>query len=86
MTTYLHKTFRKQFKKLSIQDQTLVKERIRLFVVDQFHPRLRNHSLKGKYQGCSSIDIRPDLRAVYYLDNNDFAVFTTVGSHSQLYK
>lgn len=86
MITYLHKSFGKHYKKLSLRDQALVKERIQLFIKDQSHPKLRNHSLKGKYQGCNSIDIRPDLRAVYYLDNPDFAVFTAVGSHSQLYK
>lgn len=86
MRAQLHKHFRKQVKKLSLQEQQLVQERVELFVLDPYHLRLRNHPLKGKYLGYRSIDIRPDVRALYTVNDDDVAVFTFIGSHSQLYK
>ncbi len=52
---------------------------------DPFNARLRNHPLLGKYNGYRSIDIRPDLRAVYK-DYGDEAIFVALGTHSQLYR
>lgn len=86
MRAQLHKHFRKQVKKLSPQEQQLVQEKIELFVLDPYHSRLRNHPLKGKYLGYRSIDIRPDVRALYRVDEDEVAIFTFIGSHSQLYK
>lgn len=85
MTIHFHKQFTKQLKKLSSRERGQLQDRLELFLLDPFHPRLRNHSLKGKYQDYRSIDIHPDLRAVYKAIGSDEAIFVTIGSHSQLY-
>ncbi len=64
----------------------LVKEKLELFLLDSFHPCLRNHRVKGKYQGYRSIDIRPNLRALYKEVSENEVVFVLLGAHDQLYR
>lgn len=61
--------------------------RYKVFIVDEFNPILRNHSLAGKYAGCRSINISGDWRVAFreYEDEN-LIVFVALGIHSQLYK
>ncbi len=84
MTIVFHKQFEKQVKKLSSKEQLLLKDRLQLFRLDPHHSRLRNHPLTGRYLNYRSIDIRPDLRALYK-EVDDTAIFVYLGSHSQLY-
>lgn len=87
MNIQLHKHCIKQLKKISAKDRDRVQERFKLFLNEPFHPQLRNHPLKGRHTGYRSIDIRPDLRAVYKEDTEtDTAILVAIGSHSQLYK
>ncbi len=86
MNVVFHKDFVKQLKKLSPEERNIVKERLELFLLDPFHPKLRNHPLKGKYLDYRSIDIRPDLRALYKHVSDDEAIFVLLGNHSQFYK
>ncbi|MBI2415448.1 MAG: type II toxin-antitoxin system mRNA interferase toxin, RelE/StbE family [Candidatus Kerfeldbacteria bacterium] len=76
MIIVFHKNFNKQLKKLSQKEKTKVAERLKLFMV---------HPLVGRYQGYRSIDIAPDLRALYIKTSDDTATFVELGSHSQLY-
>lgn len=85
MIIVLHKHLEKQFKKLPQRDKNIVTERLSLFTQHPYHPLLRNHALKGKYTGYRSIDIRPDLRAIYYGDETATVVFVMLGSHAELY-
>lgn len=86
MIVVFHKQFEKEFKKLSPHDKSVVTNRLELFSHNPYDRSLRNHPLKGKYAGYCSIDIRPDLRAVYYSEGKMQATFVRVGTHSQLYK
>lgn len=86
MKIYFHKNFTKQLRKLSVKERTLVQECLELFLLDHFHPRLRNHPLKGKYLNYRSINIRPDLRALYREIGYDEVVFVVLGTHSKLYR
>lgn len=86
MNVYFHKNFTKQLKKSSARDQQLVKDKLKLFLSDPFHPSLRNHALKGKYFDYRSIDLRGDLRALYKATSVDEAIFVILGTHGQLYK
>lgn len=86
MRVQYHRTFEKQFKKLRLKEKDKAIERMKLFVLDPVHPTLNNHPLKGKYKGLRSINITGDLRAVYELVENDLAYFTTINTHSNLYK
>lgn len=85
MNAQFHGRFKKRYKKLRISEHTRVKERLRLFKRDPFDPLLNNHPLQGKYQGCRSINISGDLRAIYRELNTNSAYFVEPGTHTQLY-
>jgi addiction module RelE/StbE family toxin len=83
-------TFKKQYKKAPRKIQEKVKERISLFVQNPTNQLLNNHALIGKFQGCRSINITGDWRAVYSVrqkpQSKQEYYFELVGTHSQLYK
>ncbi|MBM2818008.1 MAG: toxin of the YafQ-DinJ toxin-antitoxin system [Parcubacteria group bacterium] len=81
-----HKNFRKQFDKLSIKIQDKFEEKLDLFLQNMFHPLLNNHSLSGKYEGCRSINITGNIRAIFYLKTESGIVFINIGSHPELYE
>jgi addiction module RelE/StbE family toxin len=86
MKLVFHRNFEKQFKKLRAGERGRVKERLALFLEDEFDPILNNHPLRGKFQGYRSINITGDLRAVYKFQKPDLAIFIAVDMHSKLYK
>ena len=61
-------------------------ERITLFSEDPLNEVLRGHALNTPYKSSYSIDITGDYRAIYELIDNQTALFTHIGTHSQLYK
>lgn len=79
-----HRNFKKQFDKLTRSQKERFKERSNIFLQDEFHPVLNNHALKGKYEGCRSINIGGDLRAIFR-KNSEEVLFIAIGSHSKLY-
>jgi len=76
--------YNKEYRKLPSKIRQQTDDRIRLFVADQLHPLLNNHALGGKYEGCRSINVTGDYRAIYY-QRDEIFVFTRVGTHPQLY-
>ncbi len=84
MIIQLHKTFKKQYEKLTQAQKIKFKERRNIFLQDEFNPILNNHALKGKYQGYRSINITGDIRVIYENSSED-VVFVKIGSHSKLY-
>lgn len=84
MTILYHKEFLKNFKKFPLKIKDKFKERLTLFVKDEFDPTLNNHSLKGKYEGYRSINVTGDIRAVFKRNTRD-AIFVYIDSHSNLY-
>lgn len=79
------KGFVKQFKKLRPAQKDRFYERLELFKQNPHDRRLRDHALKGKFNGYRSIDIEGDLRALYYTEGDRIVIFAFIGSHSQLY-
>jgi mRNA-degrading endonuclease YafQ of YafQ-DinJ toxin-antitoxin module len=86
MNVVFHKRFDKMAKKLSPKVKAKMVERITLFSKDPIDSILRNHSLKTPYNGSYSIDITGNYRAIYYLLDEQTALFTHIGTHSQLYR
>jgi len=81
--------FIKQLKKAPLDIQKAVRNRIELFAFNQQHPLLRNHKLTGIYEGCRSINITGDWRAIYEEYDELFEpymYFSELGTHSKLYK
>ena len=86
MNVIFHKRFDKMASKLPPKIKTKMIERITLFAKDPTNPVLRNHALHTPYKDSYSINITGDYRAVYYLVDQHTAMFTHIGTHSQLYK
>lgn len=80
------KAFDKQFQKLPAKQQKQAREAVALFLQDITAPALRNHGLKGEWQGYRSITAGGDLRLHYKIISESKVLFVAVGSHSQLYK
>ncbi|MEK7460668.1 MAG: type II toxin-antitoxin system mRNA interferase toxin, RelE/StbE family [Patescibacteria group bacterium] len=78
-------TFKKQYQRLPQKMQSQFNVRLRLFMMDPIHPRLRNHPLKGRYFGYWSINISGDVRALYFKEKEQHIIFALIGTHSQLY-
>lgn len=85
MSVVFHKRFDKMASKLTPKVKTKMVERITLFNKNPVDRTLRNHALNTLYKGSYSIDITGDYRAIYHLVNEHTALFTHVGTHSQLY-
>lgn len=84
MVINFHTDFIKGSGKLTNQQKEKLTQRLKLFELDEFDPILNNHSLRGKYLGCRSINITGDLRAIFK-KNGDQVLFIAIGSHSKLY-
>jgi len=56
-----------------------------LFIKDVYDKKLRRHKLHGKYKCLESIDVTPDLRALF-LETDDEYIFYHLKNHNQLYK
>ncbi|MBP6904585.1 MAG: type II toxin-antitoxin system mRNA interferase toxin, RelE/StbE family [Candidatus Pacebacteria bacterium] len=79
------RVFKKQYRTLSQKIQKQVVERLMLFAENKFHPQLNNHSLHHPFEGCRSINISGDIRAIYR-QYGDTILFIRIGTHSELYK
>lgn len=86
MKIVLSKRFEQQIKKVPHKKRERVREALILFENDPYHPQLRHHSLKGEWMGQHSLSAGGDLRIHFQYIDNDIAVMTAVGTHSQLYK
>lgn len=86
MKIRFHKNFDKRYKKLHSSQKKRFKEKIEVFLKDEFDPILNNHPLRGKYKGYRSINVTGDLRAVYKRETNKRIIFVTIDKHSNLYR
>ncbi len=85
MDVFYRKSFLKQYQKLPYEIQQKVEERLRIFAENPSNPILNNHSLHGGYEKHRSINITGDYRAIYIMADKDSALFSGVGTHSELY-
>ena len=86
MTTVFSKSFRKRYKKISLNIRLQFDERLRLFVKEPHHPILSNHPLTGDRAGQWSINITGDWRAVYVFKDDSAVIFLDIDTHSNLYR
>ena len=85
MNIFFHRNFKKQYQKLLKPEQQRFKEKIKIFLDDEFNAILNNHFLKGKYLGYRSINITGDLRAIYQREARGKITFVAIGKHRHLY-
>lgn len=77
--------FKKRIRKLpkSIIEKFYI--RLELFEKDRFNPILNNHKLHGEYEGSNSINITGDFRAIFKYINENYILFSDIGTHTELY-
>jgi addiction module RelE/StbE family toxin len=80
------KIFLKQLAKAPESIAAIFDERVRLFALDKDNLILNNHQLKGKFQGCRSINVGGNWRAIFEESSSGDVFFILFGTHSQLYK
>lgn len=86
MNAQFHKTFDKQFAKLTNKQKARVIKALELFFDNPVDPQLRNHPLTGEWAAYRSISAGGDMRLHYELIDAKVAYFVSVGTHSQLYR
>jgi len=86
MKIELHRRFLKAYAKQPKKIQEKFKERRNLFIEDIFYPLLNNHSLSGEYEGCRSINITGNIRAIFYVKTESDIAFINRGLHPELYE
>ena len=79
------KSFDRCFRKLDSRKKKKVIETLRLFSVDPYNPKLKNHNLKGKMKNISSISAEFDLRIIFCKEGEGEILLLRVGSHDQVY-
>lgn len=79
------KKFNKAYLKLTEKVKLKFKQKLILFLENEYNPLLENHALAGKFKGFRSINVTGDFRAIYYRLEQEVAVFVNIGTHSQLY-
>jgi len=82
---FLHKNFEKKYKKLEEKERKRFKERLNLFLIDEFNPLLNNHMLKGNFNSYRSLNINADLRLIFKEIQKGYLLVDT-DNHNNLYK
>lgn len=78
--------FVRAYKKLTPSQKEQVDGAIALFAIDPFHPKLRNHKLKGSKETIRSIAAAYDLRILYLEnDGHSLVLMLAVGTHDEVY-
>ena len=82
------KSFKKSFKKKIENNPELEKKfwnKIELFLKEPYHSNLKTHKLTGKLKDLWSFRIDYDIRVIFYFNNDNNAVFISMGSHDEVY-
>jgi len=80
--------FLEKAKKLNVRIYKNLKVQILIFSKNPYDLILRNHALRGKWEGYRSIDITTDWRALYEeikTGSETIAYFSYIGTHKDLY-
>ena len=88
MAIKFSRNFRKQHTKAGEKIRRAFRNRLNLFQQNPLDPQLRDHPLKGEYEGYRSINVTGDWRAIYSKrkkEDDDVIVFELLGTHSELY-
>lgn len=85
MEVELSSHFLKKAKKLSIEEQTKLSNKVELFRLNPSDPRLKTHALTGKLKGLYSFSATFGKRVTYEIVENK-ALFVDVGSHDEVYR
>ncbi len=87
LSLFRTKSFKKDYKKLSDTDKTLLKEIIiKLQKKEKLEKKYKDHKLIGNYNNCRECHIKPDLLLIYKINDNILELgLARVGNHSDLF-
>ncbi|WP_072620791.1 type II toxin-antitoxin system YafQ family toxin [Spirulina major] len=80
--------FKRAFKKRIKGNENLESkfwQKLEIFTSDPYDPRLRTHKLSGKLKDLWSFTVDYDVRVLFYLTEDDKAIFVDFGSHDEVY-
>jgi len=82
------KSFKKDYKKLSIENKELLKDVITSLSNNEvLNEKYKDHKLVGNYLDCRECHIKPNLLLIYRYNNKTLELaLTRVGSHSELFR
>jgi len=60
-------------------------QKLEIFTSDPYDPRLRTHKLSGKLKDLWSFTVDYDVRVLFYLTEDNKAIFVDFGSHDEVY-
>ncbi|PIS32418.1 hypothetical protein COT40_00065 [Candidatus Peregrinibacteria bacterium CG08_land_8_20_14_0_20_41_10] len=81
LEVYYKPIFVRQYKRLPLELQKEVKEKIKLFQQDRKHPFLKVHKLKGRLKNFWSFPVNYEYRIVFESENKNTVVLLVVGNH-----
>lgn len=86
MKLYFHRRYRKQYQKLTHVMQIKANIAVKKFVSNPKTPGLKNHALKGEFQGQRAISVTGDVRIIFEEEDNYKRVtLLRIGTHNQVY-
>ncbi|MEI6296637.1 MAG: hypothetical protein WCO84_03255 [bacterium] len=86
MKIHYSSTFFKKVKRLEIDLQEEVLEKIELIKNGNSAKRLKIHKLHGRLGKSYGLSINYKIRAIFYHEKNGDIVFFDVGEHDQVYR
>lgn len=79
--------FNRRLKKLNPQVKNKLVNSLVLFSENPFHSHLKTHKLTGQLTNRYAFSLAPNIRIVFkFIDNNQTALFISIGSHDQVYR
>ncbi|MBI2097394.1 MAG: type II toxin-antitoxin system mRNA interferase toxin, RelE/StbE family [Candidatus Vogelbacteria bacterium] len=78
-------TIKETDEKLTPAEIRRFRERRDLFIRNPFHPLLKNHPLRGRYDGYRSFSVGGDLVVIFTHEAADLITLAAIGTHHELY-
>jgi len=81
-------SFKKQYKKLSLDDKVLVKEVISTLAQgEMLDKRYKEHKLTGNFKDLQECHVKPDLLLIYKINDDILELaLVQIGNHGSLFK
>ncbi|MCC5899297.1 MAG: type II toxin-antitoxin system YafQ family toxin [Phormidium sp. BM_Day4_Bin.17] len=80
--------FKRAFKKRIKGNENLESkfwQKLEIFTSDPYDPSLRTHKLSGKLKDLWSFTVDYDVRVLFYLTEDNKAIFVDFGRHDEVY-